>query len=241
MDKFDDFIKEKANSEKESFSLPQSFEDKIESVLDTIESEKINKVEPWYKNRRIVPIAACFVFSCLVLFRLLYNEDGVKEDLKISNNMESAEDNSLVLYDEKSSSLSEGYSADRAVEQSGNITLNLSSDNNQIKELYGRDLLKEYAERDASEELGLDVQTFVLNKNENVQISFSQTPNSYKVNLAKGNVNEELNYDEIKFVEYPSENYTIKAPSEVGMYLLQIIGHWDGREVEYLIKVQVKK
>lgn len=60
MDKFDEYLKNKSKSENEEFVLPKSFENKLEDTLKNINKE--NKINVWYRNKKIWATAACFIF-----------------------------------------------------------------------------------------------------------------------------------------------------------------------------------
>lgn len=92
MDKFDEYLKNKSKIENEEFVLPKSFENKLEDTLKNINKE--NKVNVWYRNKRIWVTAACFIF--LVGASLKYG---------VYSNKSSSSDKSL-------ESQVRGYSAD---------------------------------------------------------------------------------------------------------------------------------
>ena len=63
MDKFDEFLKKKTEDENNEFTLPESFNLKIEETLKCLED---NKKEKWYINRKIISIVACFALYFLL-------------------------------------------------------------------------------------------------------------------------------------------------------------------------------
>ena len=66
MDKFDEFLKKKTEDENNEFTLPESFNLKIEETLKCLED---NKKENWYKNRKIISMVACFALVFFVGLR----------------------------------------------------------------------------------------------------------------------------------------------------------------------------
>ena len=66
MDKFDEFLKKKTEDENNEFTLPESFNIKIEETLKCLED---NKKEKWYKNRKIISMVACFALVFFVGLR----------------------------------------------------------------------------------------------------------------------------------------------------------------------------
>ncbi|MBC5624149.1 hypothetical protein H8S10_01585 [Clostridium sp. NSJ-49] len=66
MDKFDEFLKKKTEDENNEFTLPESFNLKIEETLKCLED---NKKEKWYKNRKIISMVACFALVFFVGLR----------------------------------------------------------------------------------------------------------------------------------------------------------------------------
>lgn len=242
MDKFNDFMRNKIIEENENFSLPKSFEDKIESVLDDIDNKESIKIDPWYKNRRILTMAACFAFSCFVLMKLLVNKgDMIDSAPKTASQIETAEDSAYGLYSEEGAEVREQILEDSLPEIGSNITLALISENNEIRDIKGDvvDYNKESSySRVENSEMDNNLKILVLDKNENIDIAFSQVPTFYKVNLLKDN-SEDIN-NNINLEEYFSENFILEAPSEAGIYLFEIIGYWEGEEIKYTVKIRVK-
>lgn len=66
MDKFDEFLKKKTEDENNEFTLPESFNLKIEETLKCLED---NKKEKWYTNRKIISMVACFALVFFVGLR----------------------------------------------------------------------------------------------------------------------------------------------------------------------------
>ena len=66
MDKFDEFLKKKTEDENNEFTLPESFNLKIEETIKCLED---NKKEKWYKNRKIISMVACFALVFFVGLR----------------------------------------------------------------------------------------------------------------------------------------------------------------------------
>lgn len=221
MDNFDKFIKDKSKEEKESFRLPKSFEDKIDFILENVDNEKRIDRYPWYRNRKIISIAACFIFSCFILIRLVYkgnvNSSADGSTLKITNNAGSAEDSSYGLFSEE--------------KLESSISISLIGESTEVRDMQGdASEFNSFVEnRAASSYKDEQLQTLVVSRNENIKIEFSSPPNSYKINL----VGE-------KSEEYFSENFIVKAPSEIGIYLFELIAYWDNEEIKYTVKIQVE-
>lgn len=88
MDKFDEFLNEKAKHEEKEFNLPESFDLKVENTLKCLTDDKKDK---WYINKKIVSIAACFIVALLVGLR--YTSYNNLVGLDNSSVMEMAIDN----------------------------------------------------------------------------------------------------------------------------------------------------
>lgn len=244
MDKFNSFIKNKVKEEKESFILPKSFEDKIETVLDNIDDKKKVRLDSWYRNRKFLAIASCFAFICFVLIKQV-NKDGVVSfgddtSPKVRSSLEGEKDNSsLQLYGEEGVELMHDNSYVRIAD----ITLSLYVNKKQNYEVQGEYLLNEqqsFVDKYPNIEMLENLEALIVNKNEDVKMKFSQEPYSYKINLLDSSITESINYDEIKLEQYPSENLVLKTPSKSGIYFFEIIGNWEDGEIKYTIKIQVE-
>ena len=51
MDKFDEYLENKSENEKQEFALPKSFEYKLEETLENLDKEKQEKTNGWYINK----------------------------------------------------------------------------------------------------------------------------------------------------------------------------------------------
>jgi hypothetical protein len=247
MDKFNNFIKNKVREEKESFILPKSFEDKIELVLENIDHKKSIKFNPWYKNRKIIAVAACLVLGCVTfikLFLLYWVSDGyISKSDESSANVRSADG----MVSEFSLEMDDGNGAllknQGMYGMESNITLNLSGDDNQIEVVDGQYIL-DSGENLASSYLNDDIlnnlQFLIVNKNEEIKMNFSEVPSFYQVYLLEENYDKSINSEEVKPKEYPSGNYMIKAPNNSGIYVFEVIGKWGDKEIAYMIRIQVE-
>lgn len=70
MDKFDDYLEKESKNENEKFTLPKSFDNKIEETLLNLDKENKKENNEWYLNKRVWTTAACFAFICLAGFGL---------------------------------------------------------------------------------------------------------------------------------------------------------------------------
>ena len=61
-DKFEKFLMDKAKDEKSKFYIPVSFDRRIEESVKEIDKISFNKSKSWYENKKIMAIAASFVF-----------------------------------------------------------------------------------------------------------------------------------------------------------------------------------
>ena len=61
-DEFERFLMDKAKDEKSKFYIPVSFDTKIEESLKEVDKISFNKSNRWYENKKIMAIAASFVF-----------------------------------------------------------------------------------------------------------------------------------------------------------------------------------
>lgn len=246
MDRNDNFIKNKAIEENENFNLPKSFEDKIESVLENIDNKENIKFNPWYKNRKIIAMAACLVLGCFTfikLFLMYWVSDGyISKSDKSSANVRSADDIvsdfSLEMNDANESLLkNQGL---YGIEP--NITLNLSGDDNQVEVVNGQyiDSRENLTSSDLNDDIISNLQSLIVNKNEEIKVNFSEEPFFYQVYLLEDNYDESINNQESKIIEYPSQNLIIKAPDSPGIYLFEILGKWDDKAIIYMIKIQVE-
>lgn len=246
MDRNDNFIKNKAIEENENFNLPKSFEDKIESVLENIDNKENINFNPWYKNRKIIAMAACLVLGCFTfikLFLMYWVSDGyISKSDKSSANVRSADDIvsdfSLEMNDANESLLkNQGL---YGIEP--NITLNLSGDDNQVEVVNGQyiDSGENLASSDLNDDIISNLQSLIVNKNEEIKVNFSEEPFFYQVYLLEDNYDESINNQESKIIEYPSQNLIIKAPDSPGIYLFEILGKWDDKAIIYMIKIQVE-
>lgn len=246
MDRNDNFIKNKAIEENENFNLPKSFEDKIESVLENIDNKENIKFNPWYKNRKIIAMTACLILGCfsfIKLFLMYWVSDGyISKSDKSSANVRSADDIvsdfSLEMNDANESLLkNQGL---YGIEP--NITLNLSGDDNQVEVVNGQyiDSRENLTSSDLNDDIISNLQSLIVNKNEEIKVNFSEEPFFYQVYLLEDNYDESINNQESKIIEYPSQNLIIKAPDSPGIYLFEILGKWDDKAIIYMIKIQVE-
>lgn len=77
MDKFDEFLKKKTEDEDKNFTLPESFDLKIEETLSSLEDDKKDK---WYINKKIVSMVACFALVFLVGLRYMIFDESLGMD-----------------------------------------------------------------------------------------------------------------------------------------------------------------
>ena len=61
-DEFERFLMDKAKDEKSKFYIPISFDIKIEESLNEVDKISSNKSKRWYENKKIMVVAASFVF-----------------------------------------------------------------------------------------------------------------------------------------------------------------------------------
>ncbi|MBM6860287.1 hypothetical protein H9X78_07250, partial [Clostridium saudiense] len=76
MDKFDEFLKKRTEDENKDFTLPESFDLKIEETLNSLENDKKDKS---YVNKKIISMVACFTLVFLVGLRYMIF-DGILEN-----------------------------------------------------------------------------------------------------------------------------------------------------------------
>lgn len=98
MDKFDEFLKKRTEDENKDFTLPESFDLKIEETLNGLENDKRDK---WYVNKKIISMVACFTLVFLVGLRYMIF-DGILEN-NHSNFTEMTADNAQRIGMNKSS------------------------------------------------------------------------------------------------------------------------------------------
>jgi len=234
MDNFDNFIKDKSKEEKESFRLPKSFEDKVDFILENIDNEKSVDSHPWYRNRKFISIVACFAFGCFVLMKLVNRGEIISSKVdgspKITNNIEAAEDSAYGLFSEEKLESSELYDQDN-LSNGTSVILSLAGESTEVRDIQGdsSEFNSLMENRTANSEKDEEVQILVASKNENIKIEFSAQPTFYKVNLVGD-----------KTEEYFSENLILKAPSEVGIYLFEIMAYWNNEEIKYTVKIEIK-
>lgn len=109
MDKFDDFLKEKAEYENEKFIMPESFDFKIEETLANLPDDKKDK---WYKNKKLITMAACFAFVVLIggrgiipnnkTTRIMDNDGSIEiasDESQMKSSMDISQSESYKLYD----------------------------------------------------------------------------------------------------------------------------------------------
>lgn len=66
MDKFDEFLSKRTEDESKDFVVPESFDIRVEETLMHLSDDKKDK---WYRNKKIISMAACFALICLVGLR----------------------------------------------------------------------------------------------------------------------------------------------------------------------------
>lgn len=86
MDKFDEFLKKKTEDENKEFTLPESFNLKIEETLKCLED---NKKEKWYTNRKIISMVACFALVFFVGLRYTVFNDNLAINESTTMDMQS--------------------------------------------------------------------------------------------------------------------------------------------------------
>ncbi len=74
MDKFDEFLKKRTEEENKEFTLPESFELKIEETLKSLDD---NKKEKWYMNKKVISMVACLTLMFLVGIRYTAFNDSL--------------------------------------------------------------------------------------------------------------------------------------------------------------------
>ena len=80
MDKFDEYLENKSENEKQEFALPKSFEYKFEETLENLDKEKQEKTNGWYNNKKLWTTAACFAFIFIAGMSVKYGVDFNKSD-----------------------------------------------------------------------------------------------------------------------------------------------------------------
>lgn len=90
MDKFDDFLEKQSKSENEKFTLPKSFDNKIEETLLNLDKESKKDNHKWYLNKKVWTTAACFAFICLAGVGLTYQSK--LENIMSRSNMQSGQE-----------------------------------------------------------------------------------------------------------------------------------------------------
>lgn len=247
MDRDDDFIKNKAIEEDKNFNLPKSFEDKIESVLENIDDKENIKFNPWYKNRKIIAMAACLVLGCFTFIKLFlmngisdgYASESDKSSANVRNSDDIVSEFSLQMNDANESLLKNQELYGMKVD----ITLNLSGDNNQIEVVNGQYILdsgENLASSNLNDDIISNLQSLIVNKNEEIKMNFSEEPSFYQVYLLEDNYDKSINNEEVKTAEYPSENLILKAPNNSGIYVFEVIGKWADKEIAYMMRIQVE-
>lgn len=109
MDKFDDYLEKQSKDENENFTLPKSFDNKIEETLLNLDKRCEKESKKLYLGKRIWTTAACFAFICLVGFGLREksnlenmlsrtNEDSTQETT-MESAIEQNNENQRLLYD----------------------------------------------------------------------------------------------------------------------------------------------
>ena len=93
MDKFDEYLENKSENEKQEFALPKSFEYKLEETLENLDKEKQDKNNVWYTNKKLWTTAACFAFIFIAGMSFKYGIDFNK-----SNSIEKILDNQATRY-----------------------------------------------------------------------------------------------------------------------------------------------
>ena len=93
MDKFDEYLENKSENEKQEFALPKSFEYKLEETLENLDKEKQEKTNGWYNNKKLWTTAACFAFIFIAGMSVKYGVDFNKSD-----SIEKSLDNQIARY-----------------------------------------------------------------------------------------------------------------------------------------------
>lgn len=78
MDKFNEYLKSKSESENKDFILPKSFEHKLEETLENLDKQEQSKSTIWYRNKSFFNIAAGFTFVFLVGLSIKYGVNSNK-------------------------------------------------------------------------------------------------------------------------------------------------------------------
>lgn len=68
MDKFDEFLSEKAKDEKENLTLPNSFDKRVEDILGDLDQYDESNKNSWYKSKKNWALVASFAFVCFIGF-----------------------------------------------------------------------------------------------------------------------------------------------------------------------------
>lgn len=96
MDKFDDYLKKRSTKEIEEFTLPESFENKIEETLVNLDKIDQKESKVWYKEKKFLSSAACLAIICLAGFGMSkvsnFNE-GISK-MNLSENQRTTYDSS---------------------------------------------------------------------------------------------------------------------------------------------------
>lgn len=100
-DKFEKFLMDKAKDEKSKFYIPVSFDTRIEESLKEVDKISFNKSKRWYENKKLMAIAASFVFIfSLSLIRYSmksnFNIDMARSMNQIANENATLEDSGSV-------------------------------------------------------------------------------------------------------------------------------------------------
>ena len=99
-DNFEKFLVEKVKEEKSQFNTPISFNNKIEDVLNEIDSININKKKKWYENRKYLGVAAAFIclFSLgIIKYTNVYQDS--ESTVKMARSMDESSLESADIYD----------------------------------------------------------------------------------------------------------------------------------------------
>lgn len=191
MDKFDEFLSKRTKDENKEFVVPESLDLRIEETLKHLSDDKKEK---WYRNRKIISMAACFALICLVGLR--YVLPNSMSRMNKSSASESSSDKSQL----RDMPDIESY---RLENRSGELIINA----NEVKSLNMKSLAGEpkYKFVDKAEDIKKLIDTInTLNKSEIIDQGISEWDFLIQTN---GSVNHSIMIKE-KFINIDDKWYS---------------------------------
>lgn len=231
MDKFDDYLEEKSTKEIEEFTLPESFDNKIEETLASLD-KKENIA--WYKDKKFWSAVACFSIICLAGFGInqVTNLGEGDSEMKLVENRsttydssqpEMAKNDDLINFESQLESSDEQFMADEGInlEDINNIVFKEVQINNKYKVVSKKDDIQKIIDVinniivNPTEVQNLDDWDFLIQTNGSNSHSIIIQDNImniddkwYEINLEGVNellkIYDELNYgeDDIPFCDF---------------------------------------